>query len=341
MQKCVRRLVVSVFALMVSAVPAFCGLVVNSPGIGASVQNPVRFVASASSSCAKGIAAVGIYDNNKLVAVSNGTKLDTNIYLSSGTHSNVVVQSWDNCGNVAKVPTSLKVTSKTFYNVEENKGWLGYGELPPIYDICTNCRPLVEWGMKQGLAAPVVSGASTRFDIGGTHPYSDVLWTNHLIGDGSTQGLLDSNESLSSTIHNLVYDVYFYAPTLAPSYALEFDTGQYVGGRGFLFGTMCVVEGTKHWAVWDNPNAKWIHTSLPCNVVSGQWNHLVQTFQRTADNRLLYKTITLNGVTQTLNWLNNSIPSNWHGIVINFQLDGNHQQQAYSVYLDNLHITYY
>jgi hypothetical protein len=340
MQKCVNRVVVAVLFALSSAY-AFGGVSVSSPGSGASVQNPVRFVATASSSCSKGVAAMGIYDNNKLLTVVNGSRMDTNVYLAAGVHDNTVVQSWDHCGNAAKVKVSLKVTSKTFYNIEEAKGWLGYGELPPIYDICTDCRPLVQWGMKQGITSPRLSGTSTRFDLGGTLPYSDALWVNHLIGDGTTQNMLDGNESISSGIKNFVYDVYFYSDDLGAGHALEFDLGQYVGGRGFLFGTMCRTEANLQWAIWDNPNARWVDTGIKCNALNKQWNHLVWRFQRTADDQLLYKSVTLNGVTTNLNWYNKSIKSNWHGIVVNYQMDGNKVQKDYAVYLDQFHITYY
>jgi len=50
--------------------------------------------------------------------------------------------------------------------------------------------------MKQGIKSPSLSGKAAQYNIGGTTPYSDVLWNNHLIGDGSTQGLLDSGHTL-------------------------------------------------------------------------------------------------------------------------------------------------
>ena len=330
-------------ALALCAPFAFCGVTVNSPSAGSSTPNPVHFVATATTSCSKGVSAVGIYDNDKLVTVSQGSKMDTSVYLNSGSHTNTVVQSWDNCGAVAKTKISLNVStaSKTIYNLEQSKGWLGYGELPPVYDICSDCTPMVQWGMKQNVTAPAATGVATRFDIGGDTPYSDALWVNHIVGDGSTQGLLDSQETLNSSIHHLTYDVYFYAPTLSPTYALEFDIGQYVGQRAYLYGTMCRVGGNQQWAVWDNPNAKWVSTGIHCDAVAGKWNHLTIQAHRNSSNQLVYESITLNNTVHTMNWVNNSIPRNWHGIVVNFQLDGNSKQTDYSVYLNNLHITYY
>jgi len=177
--------------------------------------------------------------------------------------------------------------------------------------------------------------------IGGTVPYSDALWNNHLIGDFSSQGLPDPNQALSSTLHNFIYEVYFFGANLEVAQSLEFDINQFVGGRSYIWGHECRVMGGHVWAVWDNPNNHWISTGIPCNPVSNGWNHLVIQVQRTSDNQLLYKTITLNGITNTLNWYNPSTATNWNGITINYQLDGNYKQQPYTVYLDNLNFSYF
>ncbi len=57
--------------------------------------------------------------------------------------------------------------------------------------------------------------------------------------------------------------------------------------------------------------------------------------------QLLYKSITLNGETNTLNWTYNpGSTDGWWGITINWQMDGNYQQDSYSVHLDELTFTY-
>ena len=134
--------------------------------------------------------------------------------------------------------------------------------------------------------------------IGGTTVYSDALWNNHLIGDFSSQGLPDPNQTLSSSLHNFVYDVYFYGADLEAAQSLEFDINQFVAGRSYIWGHECRVAGGHVWAVWDNPNNHWISTGIACNPASNSWNHMVIQVQRTSDNQLLYQTITLNGAGQ-------------------------------------------
>jgi hypothetical protein len=319
------------------------GVQVTTPAPNAAVSSPVHYVASATTTCSSGVSAIGIYVNEQLVTSVKGLNLDTNLALNAGKQ-NTVVQSWDNCGGSAKTPIPLNVTSSptnTFYALQRSPNWNSYGELAPLYDICTNCSPQVTWSTQQGITSPSLSGNAMATSIGGTIPYSDALWNNHLIGDFSSQGLPDPNQTLNSSLHNFTYDVYFYGADLEIAQSLEFDINQFVNGRSYIWGHECRVMGGHVWAVWDNPNNRWISTGIACNPVSNNWNHLVIQVQRTSDNQLLYQTITLNGVTNTLNWYNPSTPTSWNGITMNYQLDGNYRQQPYTVYLDNLNFSYF
>ena len=316
---------------------------VTTPMPNATVSSPVHYVASATTTCSGGVSAMGVYVNNQLMTSSNGATLDTNLALASGKQ-NTVVQSWDNCGGSAKTPLAVNVnssTAKTFFALQKSTNWNSYGELAPVYDICTNCSPQITWSTKQGVSSPSLSGSAMATNIGGTIPYSDALWNNHLVGDFSSQGLPDPNQTLSASLHNFIYDVYFYGTDLEAAQSLEFDVNQFVKGRSYIWGHECRVAGGHVWAVWDNPNNRWISTGIACNPLSNSWNHLVIQVQRTSDNQLLYQTITLNGVTNTLNWYNPSTPTIWNGITINYQLDGNFKQQPYTVYLDNLNFSYF
>jgi len=122
---------------------------------------------------------------------------------------------------------------------------------------------------------------------------------------------------------------------------IEFDINHFASGRGYIFGTECRIAVGHVWAVWDNPHNRWIDTPIVCHPKSNDWNHLVIEVERTTNNKLLYKTITLNGDKQTLNWYNDSTAINWHGVTVNFQIDGNYKQEPYSVYLDKFNFTYY
>jgi hypothetical protein len=319
------------------------GVQVSAPANNSTVSAPVHYAATAGTTCSKGVSAVGVYVNNNLATVSSGANLDANLNLSPGNYS-TVVQGWDLCGGVAKTPVSINVSGaagKTFYALQKSAGWTGYGELPPVWDICSACSPAVIWSMTQGIASPSVSGSAMATYVAGQTPYSNALWNNHLIGDFSSQGLPDPNQTLSSTLHNFTYEVSFFGANLEASQALEFDINQFVGGKSFIWGNECRVASGHQWDVWNNAANAWVPTGIACNPASNSWNHLVIQVQRTSDNRLLYQSITLNGQPGTLNKYDNPTASSWNGITINYQLDGNIKQQSYTVLLDNLNFTYY
>ena len=172
-----------------------------------------------------------------------------------------------------------------------------------------------------------------KFDIGGTMPFADILWnvkfTKHL-----------PDENMVPTLSNFTYDVYFYGTNLETSQALEFDINQFFNGMSFIWGHECRIASGHEWDTWDNVRMHWVKSGIPCNPVSNAWNHLVIQVQRTSDNRLLFKSITLNGKTDTLNRYDNPSSTTWYGLTINYQMDGNSKQQPYSVYLDKLNFTY-
>ena len=320
------------------------GVQVKAPSNGGNSGSPVNYVASATTPCGKGVASMGIYVNNNLTYVVQGANLNTNVNLSPGTY-NTVVEEWDYCGGAAYTPVKITVSGgggNTFNSLQGSGGWTGYGEYPPNYNICTNCGPGVTWSMNQHQGSPSLSGNSTKFSIGGTTPYSDVLWTNPLIGTHSSQGLPDSDHKIIPNLHNFVYDLYFYGSNLGLSQVLEFDINQYFNGMGFTWGHQCRIAGGNEFDIWDNVNGHWVHTGVPCNPVSNGWNHLTLQVSRTADNHLCYHSITLNGKTTVLDWYYSPFGvGNWYGVTVNYQEDGNHAQNPYSVYVDNFSLAYW
>ncbi len=143
------------------------------------------------------------------------------------------------------------------------------------------------------------------------------------------------------SLHNFTYDVYFYGNDFGPSQAVEFDINQFFDNMGFIWGHECRIAAGNEWDVWDNQNARWTHTGIPCSPNNNSWNHLTIKVQRTSDNKLVYQSIALNGVTSNHNWTfgNGSAPG-WNGVTLNYQMDGNYKQNSYNVYLDNLTFSY-
>ncbi len=248
-------------------------------------------------------------------------------------------------GGTAKASTTVTVQSNgtPLPNLQASGGWKSWGELPPGYAICSYPCPGVTWSMKQGIKTPSLSGDATQFNIGGTKPYADALWSNPLIGQGSTQGLPDTGHTLLPTLHNFTYDAYFYPTNLGVTQVLELDISMYFDGVGLIWGHQCNILGGHVWDIWDNVGHRWVSTSVACNPVNNAWNHVTIQVQRESDNSLLFQSITLNGKTTPINqyYAPGSAPQNWWGITVNYQMDGNYKQSSYTTFLDNFSFTYW
>jgi hypothetical protein len=320
------------------------GVWVSSPATSSTVGSPVPYKATASTStCSKGVASMGVYVDNALTTVVSGASLNTSIAMGSGTHK-TVVEEWDYCGGAAYTPVTVTVPAgNVLSNIQASGGWKSWGELAPSYNICSWPCSGVTWSMTQNVSSPSLTGKATEFYLGGTTPYADVLYSNPLIGQGSTQGLPDTNHTLLPTLHNFTYDAYFYPSNLSVTQVLEFDISMYFNGLSLVWGHQCRVAGGNEWDIWDNINAKWVATGVPCNPVNNAWNHVTIQVQRESDNWLLFQSITLNGVTTPINryYQASSAPSGWWGITVNYQMDGNYKQTPYTTFLDNFSLTYW
>ena len=88
------------------------GVTVTSPQANGTYTSPVSYVASANTTCAAGVAAMGIYVNNQLTYSTYSSSLNTSINLSPGSY-NTTVEEWDNCGGASFTPVSIKVVNTT------------------------------------------------------------------------------------------------------------------------------------------------------------------------------------------------------------------------------------
>ena len=172
-----------------------------------------------------------------------------------------------------------------------------------------------------------MDGNSMVFNIGGTTPYGNALWWKQL--------------GANSTATNFVYDVYFYMKNPGASQAIEFDVNQSVGGHKYIMGTECVIKGNR-WDVYDAYNRKWIHTTIPCSPPTAYaWHHLTWEFQRTSDNRTKFVALTLDGKKSYVNLTFSPRASSVNEINVAFQMDGDKYMTDYSVWLDQVKLSYW
>jgi hypothetical protein len=327
------------------SVSSAAGVSVSSPISGSTVSSPAAYLATANTSCSSGVAATGVYVDNNLTYVAQGAKLNTQLTMSGGSHK-TVVQAWDNCGGTSSKQVDVTVGGgggKNLYNLQASGGWNQWGELAPNYGICSYCNGQVTWSMYQHNRSVSLDGNSTQFNLGGSTPYSDVLWSNPVIGQGSTQGLPDYNHTILPAVHNFTLDTYVFVTNLSVTQDLEFDINWYMNSVGIEFGTQCNHLADGSWDIWDNVHAHWFSSGIPCQLNNAAWNHVVVQVQREPNNDLLYQSITVNGVVHNINktvppfW----VPGGWYGMTVNYQMDGNHTQSPYTTYVDKMTLTYW
>lgn len=92
------------------------GVTVTSPANNSTVSSPVAFTATAgSTTCASGVAAMGIYANQNLVYQVNGSSINTQLNLKPGLYA-TVVQEWDNCGGSLSTPVNITIPGGSTQN---------------------------------------------------------------------------------------------------------------------------------------------------------------------------------------------------------------------------------
>ena len=320
------------------------GVVVTTPTANSTVPTVASYVATANSSCNRGVASMGVYVDGQLSTVAQGSKLNAQVNMSAGSH-NTVVQAWDYCGGSTSKAIPVTVAGgggSSVANVQALNGWHQWGELAPSYNICSPCSG-VNWSMLQHQGYISLTGNATRFTLGGSTPYSDVLFSNPVIGQGNVEGLTDQNHTLLPSLHNFTLDTYTYVTNLGITQSLEYDINMYMEGVGMEWGTQCNHLGDGVWDIWDNVNAHWMPTGVPCQLNNASWNHITIQVQRESNNDLLYQTITVNGITHSINRTVApfAVPGQWWGMTINFQMDGNHNQSYNTTYVDKTTFTYF
>ena len=135
-------------------------------------------------------------------------------------------------------------------------------------------------------------------------------------------------------------DFYLTAPQY--SEALEFDVNQTVNSRRFVFGTQCGVNYDHQWDVWDTAGGHWMPTGIPCSIPTAfQWHHLTWEFYRDS-SMIHFVAVTVDGVKHYANVAYSSTAwSNSPELNVAFQMDGDSSMHAYSVWLDNVTLSYW
>lgn len=98
-------------AFLLAATQAMASVTISQPSNGSTLTSPVQFAAtSMTTTCTRGVAAMGVYVDNKLIYVSYGHKLSVQLPFKVGRYQ-TVVEEWDRCGGASYTRRIITVSS--------------------------------------------------------------------------------------------------------------------------------------------------------------------------------------------------------------------------------------
>lgn len=313
-------------------------VLISSPADGAAVSSPTQVSAAASGGAP--ITSMQVYVDDGIAFQSASAQIDASLPLPAGAHT-LVVQAWDQDGNSFKSaplhvvvqstaapatpapapPPAPSAPAPTIGQIQTQGGW----------DDCDVCAgeagngPHTAHGMQRGISSPSLSGASTRFDIGGTAWGAALFWLE-----------LGSHDDAQ----NLRYDLDFYIDSTSSAQALEFDVNQTANGNKYIFGTECDFRNTGTWRVWNGPAHTWASTGVGCPMPdAGTWHHLTWEFQRSG-GQAHFVAVTLDGNRHDVGMAFDGLGQSGSGLDVAFQADLNASGGNVSVWLDNVGLSW-
>jgi hypothetical protein len=312
---------------------------VSAPISGAMVTSPFTVSASSSSCSGQAVAAMGYsVDDSSSTTTVNGTVLNTSIATGTGGHT-VHVKSWGNGGAscLSDVPVTVLGTLPT---------------VPPDATNLSNLQSTGTWGTVHdpgtpGSSSGVSSLTSSPSRSGNARHYKTTY--SHYGGQRYSTSFSDDGSS-----HNFVYDAWVYIKDSTSGIKnLEMDMNQVItNGLTVIMGFQC--DG---WSkTWDytanlgsatNPNDHWINTSAACDPQKwtvNAWHHVQIVMAHDDAGNVTYKSVALDGVTNTINTtVFSAFELSWGKMILtNFQVDGATVYASGSdIFIDNLNVSYW
>jgi hypothetical protein len=270
-----------------------------------------------------------LYVDGTAVLYSFTTSINQYIWMPNGTHT-VEVVAEDTAGYIATSTIQVNVAQQEpgLSNIQNMSNWLSCSALLASGSTCAAGLGVAASTLTQHQSNPSLDGSAAKFSLGGSHAYSNELYWNPFGGGNS--------------VTHFTLDLYFYINEGAAPQALEFDVNQAFGGTRWTFGTECDFNQTGKWNVWDDLHGMWMPTFVACDhFPSNTWIHLVWNFERVG-NQVHYISLSVADSSYNIDTYYTAEP-NWYQeeIDVAFQMDGNYQQQAYDVWLDEVNLNAY
>jgi hypothetical protein len=228
----------------------------------------------------------------------------------------------------APSPTPTPTGTATVINRVEESPWL----------TCGNCGNTGATGATAaytdtlGIATPSEDGSSTQFSIAASVPYTNGYFYQKHTPVAAQMGALTYE-----------FDIYIPAGSETLPQGIEFECQQILDGWVYNFSWQALYPGDQ-WRIFDYGLKRWDATGLAFTPFTpGTWHHIVAEYHDDiVAHTVLHDALTVDGVRMPVNITHNAFFS---GAVNNqftnaVQLDSNSTAAAYSVFIDQMKITY-
>lgn len=212
-------------------------------------------------------------------------------------------------------------SSTTLSSLQATSGWTS----------CTTCTNSTGTAgtstMTQNISSPSLDGKSAHFHLGSGAPLADALWYKHPV--------------MNSSATHFIYDVRFYYKNASVPTGMEFSTSEHVSTRWYRWDWQCSYYFGV-WRVWDNGNARWVNTTVPCTrPVAYSWNHA--TFEGHRYNgKVYFDAVTVNGRKYYVNKsFYPATAASGNFVTVHFQLNGGKSGAAVDAWGDEFKLTYW
>src|SRR5579862_5145973 len=156
-------------------------LSVSNPTASATLTSPINVVASATPK--NPIFFMRVYVDQLAVYFTFNDSINTQIFVSPGQHT-LEVMAEDNQGYISATILNITVTSQsqtTITSIQAMPGWQSCSAVFPPGSgrdgqICAAGLGTAQSTMTQNQSSPAMDGNSAKFSMGGTTPYSNMLY---------------------------------------------------------------------------------------------------------------------------------------------------------------------
>jgi hypothetical protein len=221
----------------------------------------------------------------------------------------------------AIAPSSVPANANTIADIQKLSNWSSCSS-----SCAGEAGTNAVYSMESGIASPSLSGSAIKFNITGGTPWADALWWKQVGGNDA--------------ITHFVYEMSYYLANVPAAQALEFNVNQNAGGWRYEYATQCDIRGAGVWRIWDHTAMHWVATSAPCPApAANAWNKLSWEFARTADHKVVWVAVTLNGQRSVINQSFDAFTASGSGIDVAFQMDSDSGPTPWSVWVDSISLS--